>query len=130
MREKATRVRRAPINGTRNVLNVKGKEEGFQYRFVNDADNRVQDFMERGWEVVDAPSISVGDKRVAVPTAEGTVKHIPVGNGTKAVLMRITDEFYREDQAAKQADVDHSEETIKQSARGNSDYGKLEINRK
>ena len=131
MKEKATRVRRAPINGQRNVLNVKGKEEGFHYRIVNDTDDRVQEFTDRGYEVVSGDkTVTIGDKRVAVPSDEGTVKYISVGGGQKAVLMRIPDEWYKEDQAVKQKDVDEVEAAIKQNALGTSDYGKFEISRK
>ena len=34
------RVKRTPING-RNILNVTGKEPGYEYRFVNDVGDRV-----------------------------------------------------------------------------------------
>ena len=32
--EQTSRPRRAPVNGSRNVLTATGKEPGFQYRFV------------------------------------------------------------------------------------------------
>jgi hypothetical protein len=47
---KAERVRRTPINGTRNVLNVKGKDPDSEYRVVNDIGDRIQEFQEMGYE--------------------------------------------------------------------------------
>lgn len=125
--EQSSRPRRTPINGSRNVLTATGKEPGFQYRFVNDEGDRVQQFIEQGYEIVTDPNIQVGDRRVANPTKEGSPVQTSVGGGTKAFLMRIKDEFYQEDQQAKQAHVDATVAGLKQDAKNGSDYGKLTI---
>lgn len=118
--------RRTPING-RNVLTVEGKEPGYVYRFVNDAGDRVQQFLDAGYELVDAKAVRVGDKRVNSSAGEGSKAQVSVGAGDKAMLMRIREEWYKEDQLAKQEHVNQLENTIKQNA-GKADYGKVTIN--
>ena len=129
MKDRAQRVRRSDINGRRNVLTASNKEPGFVYRFVNDTGDRVSQFQEMGYEVVTDKTIRIGDRRVAVASAEGSPRTAKVGGGVSAVLMKIKDEWYNEDQAAKQAEVDEIEKSIKQTP-GEGSYGKVEIGRK
>src|SRR3990167_4145103 len=103
------RTRRTPIEG-RNILTVSGKEEGYVYRFVNDTGDRVQAFADNGWEKVSAKNVRVGDKRLGNPGTEGSDATASVGQGMKAYVMRIRKDWYEEDQAAKQAAVNASEE--------------------
>jgi hypothetical protein len=118
---------RDSINGTRGVLTVKNKDPNYVYRIVNDIDDRILNLTERGYEIVtqDTP---VGDKRVSVPTKEGTPVQISVGQGKKAYLMRIKKEFYDEDQVAKQTDIDASEQIIRSGQGG--DYGSVKVETK
>ena len=101
--QKTNRVRRSSINGTRNRLTVKGQEPGYVYRIVNDIDDRIQNLQEIGYELVTDKGVTVGDKRIANPTQEGSPVKISVGQGTQAYVMRQKQEFFDEDQAAKQA---------------------------
>lgn len=119
---------RTSINGTRHILNVQGKEPGYEYRFVNDTDNRIAEMEDRGYEIVRDKSVKVGDKRVANPTADGTPVTITKG-GLTSYLMRIKKEWYLEDQAAKQKMVDDVEASMKTEAAAQGLYGKLEITR-
>ena len=97
-------------------------------RIVNDTGDRIQQFLDAGYELVDANSVRVGDKRVNQSTPEGTKAQVSVGGGQKAFVMRIPKEYYEEDQAAKQAEVNRLEESIKkQVSSGNADYGKVMI---
>jgi hypothetical protein len=121
------RVRRTPV-GKRNILSVVGKEDGYEYRFVNDTGDRVQSFMENGWETVPSDGVRVGDKRIDAASPEGSVAKASVGGGMKAVLLRIKKEYYEEDQLAKQSLVNASEEATRQKALDGT-YGKLEISR-
>jgi hypothetical protein len=116
---------RTPISG-RNVLTVNGKEPGYNYRIVNDNGDRISQFLEAGYELVDASTVSVGDKRVNVASAEGTKAQVSVGKGDKAFVMRIRQDWFDEDQKAKQAKVNEIEESIKQKS-GNADYGTIKI---
>jgi hypothetical protein len=124
---KKERVKRTPINGARNVLNVRGKDPAYSYRIVNDVDTRVNDFLERGYEVVTDQGVTVGDKRVAIPSQSGSVVEMSVGQGQKAVLMRIKKEWYDEDQAAKQQSVDQIENQMKAETRKDGNYGSIKI---
>jgi hypothetical protein len=123
----AGRPNRTPI-GKRNVLTVQGKEAGFEYRFVNDSGDRVQEFLDNGWEIVTSKSVRVGDKRTGTTSAEGTPAKASVGGGLQAYVLRIRSDWHAEDQAAKQALVDKTEEATRQEALDGT-YGKLEIAR-
>lgn len=129
MKDRAQRVSRTPIAGRRNVLTAAGTDPNFVYRFVNDTGDRVLNLKENGYEVVTDETIRIGDRRVAVPQAEGTVRTASVGNGTKAVLMRIKKEWYEENQADKQAEVDEIENSMKPTPQDGT-YGNVEIGRK
>ena len=122
-----TRTRRTPINGTRNRLNVRGQEEGYVYRIVNDIDDRVQTLQEMGYEIVTDKNVTVGDKRIANPTQEGSPVKVSVGQGVQAYVMRQKKEFFDEDQLAKNARNDELEATMKREAKDAGFYGKLKI---
>lgn len=121
------RVQRTPV-GTRNVLTVSGKDPDYVYRIVNDSGDRVQEFLDAGYELVKESSVKVGDKRVNKASAEGSVSQISVGQGQKAFVVRIKREWYDEDQAAKQQKVNELEAATKAKALDGT-YGKLEISR-
>jgi hypothetical protein len=121
------RPKRTPI-GQRQVLSVTGKEPGFQYRFVNDTSERVQTFLDNGWELVEQKDIRIGDKRVGNPSPEGTAAKAHVGQGQYAYVLRIRDDWYTEDQAEKQRYVDATEAAMKEKALDGT-YGKLELTR-
>ena len=119
---------RTPL-GTRSRLAVKGKEPGFHYRIVNDVEGRIQDFIDAGYEVVSDDGVTVGDKRIANPTQEGSPVKVHVGGGNQAYLMRIKDEWKAEDDAAKQAQINELEESMKANAKQNSFYGDIKISK-
>lgn len=121
------RVRRTPI-GQRNVLTISGKDAEYEYRFVNDSGDRVQEFLDNGWEKVPAKKVRVGDKRVGAPSEEGSDATASVGQGTKAYVLRIRKDWYEEDQAEKQAYVNQTEAATREKALDGT-YGKLEISR-
>jgi hypothetical protein len=121
------RVQRTPV-GTRNILTVAGKDPSYVYRIINDSGDRVQEFMDAGYELVDADSVRVGDKRVNSAKAEGSKAQLSVGQGQKAFVVRIKKEWYEEDQAAKLAHVNQLEDATKAKALDGT-YGKLEISR-
>lgn len=122
-----TRTRRTPINGTRNRLNVRGQEPGYVYRIVNDIDDRIQTLQEMGYEIVTDKNVTVGDKRIANPTQEGSPVKVSVGQGIQAYVMRQKQEWYDEDQAAKNAKNDELEATMKREAKDAGFYGNLKI---
>ena len=114
----AVRKTRTPVSGHRNVLTVKDRDPSFVYRWVNDIDERIEMYKDGGWEPV-TEKLQVGDKRVGTATTQGSAISKPVGNGIKAVLMRIKKEWYEEDQEAKlsrvrqiEADLNRHPETL------------------
>lgn len=121
------RTQRTPV-GTRKVLTVSGKEPGYEYRIINDSGDRVQEFLDAGYELVENSSVRVGDKRVNAATAEGSKAQLSVGQGQKAFVVRIRKEWYDEDQANKQAHVNELESATKAKALDGT-YGKLDISR-
>lgn len=104
---------------TRNRLTVKGKEPGYQYRVVNDVDDRVENLQEQGYEICQKETVGA-DKRVDLASQMGSVPRISVGGNLKAVLMKQKDEYFKEDQAIKMAQLDEVERTM---TKGKADYG-------
>jgi hypothetical protein len=115
------REERVVVNHHRSKLTLPDgvKEEGWSYRWVNDSGTRIYDRKKQGWEFVTAPDgMDVGqDLTTGGNTDLGTQISTHVGNNAKgdpiiAYLMRIEDELYQEDQAAKQQKVQSVEDQI------------------
>ena len=123
----SARPRRTSLS-QRNRLSVKNKEDGFVYRIVNDVDDRVSRLQEQGYEICTTEQVgAVGDKRVDVSSSLGSAAHFSVGQGTKAVVMRIPKDWYDEDQELKKQAADDLEQTMKSDARKAANYGELKI---
>ena len=123
----SARPRRTTL-GKRNRLAIQNMEEGYTYRIVNDVDDRVDYLKGIGYELCSKEQVgAIGNKRVDNTSSIGSTAHFSVGQGTKAVIMRIPREYALEDHAAKLADIDEVEGTMKSDARKAADYGKLEI---
>ena len=121
------KARRTSISGGRNILTVSGKDPAYEYRIVNDDGDRVSQFEEMGYEVVKDQNITVGDRRIANPTKEGSPIQVSVGGGTKAFVMRVPKEFFDEDRAAKDKHIDDLERGTLKEARESADYGKVSV---
>jgi len=128
MSEKNTPKRpvRIPL-GTRNVLTAPPRK-GYHRRFINDDGDRVKAFEAAGYEIV-REDISVGDHKAGKDTQVGTVVNPSVGNGTKAVLMEIKDEYYEEDQLRKHNELKSVENGMRRSQndRRPGEYGEVAI---
>lgn len=123
---KAQRPQRTPL-ANRSVLGIKGKEPGYVYRIVNDTGDRVASFQEQGYEIVTDSSITIGDRRVGRASADGSPVQVAVGNGIDGYLMRIKEEYYKEDQAYKEQKLAELEQSMKKEANEIADYGRLKI---
>ena len=126
MAGKAQRTQRTPL-ANRSVLGIKGKEPGYVYRIVNDTGDRVASFQEQGYEIVTDSSITIGDRRVGKASADGSPVQVAVGNGIDGYLMRIKEEYYKEDQAYKEQKLSELEQSMRKEAKDLSDYGNLKI---
>ena len=104
------RPKRKPIT-KRNVLTSKARP-GYVNRWVNDIDDRIMMFEEAGWKVVRKDSQDTSEKKAEEPSKLGSIVRKAVGGGYYAVLMEIPQEWYDEDQAAKQAEKDLRSEGI------------------
>lgn len=124
------RTKRTPI-GQRSRLSVNGKDPNFEYRFVNDIGDRINMFLEAGYELVDKSEHKIGDNRVDIASPEGTHASVsvgvkPNGEGQRAYLMRIKKEWYKEDQKAKQDRIRETQRQIKNSTKEEGSYGEIE----
>jgi hypothetical protein len=123
----SSRPRRTPLAG-RNRLAVRDQDPNYVYRIVNtnlDSDpDRVQNLVDAGYEIVPSKKAGpVGDTKVDNPSALGSAGQISVGQGTKAIVMRIPREYYEEDQRLKEAELTEMETRPRSVA----DYGTLEL---
>ncbi len=105
---------RVPL-GTRNVLTF-SKRPGYVRRIVNDVDDRIQRFNDAGYEIVHGEETG-GDPLAGAASKIGSAVSKPVGGGTMGVLMEIPEEYYNEDQAAKHAEIDKVEASMKRKSR-------------
>lgn len=116
---KVARKERIPVNGQRDILTVAEhlKDPNYEYRFVLDTPGRLTKFDQGGWEIVKDDSLKVGQTAVDNSgTRLGSAVTVSRG-GQVLVLMRIPKEWYDEDQLAKQAKVDATEETMNRQLR-------------
>ena len=117
----------------RKSLNQRGpqaiagdKDPNYVYRFVNDTGSRIANFQAAGYEFVQDSDLIVGDSRVFDPSDIGSGKRVTSNDGTVSYLMRTKKEYYEEDQAAKAAQINDTEQAMKQEA-SQGMYGKLNI---
>lgn len=106
------RIRRHPLS-SKAKLSVANQDPNYRYRIVNVRPGRVEEFIDRGYEI--DPNALVGDKRVDNSKPLGS--QISVGGDQKAVVMRQRKDWFDEDQAIKQADIDEKEKAMGASAK-------------
>lgn len=123
---KAEKRDRVPVGGPRNILTVADKDPNYVYRWVLDIPGRLEMFKRAGYEVV-TDNNEVGDPTVDRHKQLGSAVTLVKGTQT-LVLMRILREWYDEDQAAKQEEIDALEATMTSGSAG--DYGNIKVNRK
>ena len=128
--------KRTPVSGARDILNFNEKKDGYVYRWVNDKDNRIQRFLEAGYTFVgqDADNrgqLISGDK--SINNSSGVVSGVitkSVGKGDTSYLMAISEEYYEEDQSAKQTQIDKVESALTKTSGQDGRYGDVNISRK
>ena len=105
-----SKTERTPL-GQRNRLTYGNLEPGYNYRVITDKNDRLKLAQDGGYEFVESKE-KLGDNRVAVATPMDSRVSTPVGNGTTGYLMRIKDEWFAEDQQAKEDHLKKTEEQI------------------
>jgi hypothetical protein len=123
---RSDRPQRQSINGRRDVLNVRGKEQGWHYIWVNDYN--VDAWLEGGYEFV-VHNVVVGSKKIDASICEGGKISKPVGNGVTGYLMRCPQEIKDEEDALVDDKTDEADISLRQSLNSNEDgrYGEVEI---
>lgn len=106
--------KRIPL-GTRNVLTAP-KKVGFERRFINDVGDRVQTFIDAGWNVVTDGS-KVGDDKAGVASTIGSTVNPSVGGGNRGVLVEIPRELYEADRAESQKKIAKVENEIRRQSK-------------
>lgn len=93
---------RVSIQGRRDVLAVKGQEEGWHYCWVNDlignVEGNIDRYLDGGYEFV-THAVVVGDRKIDNASQIGGKVSKAVGNGVTAYLMRCPEEIYFEELA-------------------------------
>lgn len=123
---RSKRPRRIPID-TRNVLTFP-QRKGYVRRVVNDTGDRIQQFEAAGYTIV-REDVIAGDPKAGKETKIGSAVNPSVGADAKAVLMEIREEWYEEDQKAKQDAITAGERDMKQKLNQgkDGDYGSVKI---
>jgi hypothetical protein len=121
--------KRTRISGRRNILTVHGIPKGWVARWANDVDGRIEQLQEAGWEFVTDKEIAVGDRTVNSGSNDGSLITKRVGGGITAYLMATPQEYYDEDKALSQAEIDEMEKAIT-NRRDEGQYGTISISRK
>lgn len=124
----APKKKRVPV-GLRNPMSVDqdSLDPNFEYRFVRGKNDRMKQFLDGGYEVVQGNQ--AGDANIAVASSMGSATDIPSGDSDERLfLMRIPKEYYLEDQEAKQRKVNAIEKQLHDKPRSEGLEGKFEIN--
>jgi len=82
--------KKGALSGGERKLADLAPRAGFIRRWFTNTEGRIQRFIDRDWEVVESDSQS---------TERG------IGGGDRGILMEIPEEFYKEDQAEKTANI-------------------------
>ena len=109
------RPKRKPLH--RKRLLEAEKREGFVRRWVNEEIGAIEAYQEAGYTLVLDKNADASDKRAQEASQIGSVTRRVVNknrdaSAKTAVLMEIPEEYYKEDQAAKQLDLDELEVTF------------------
>jgi len=134
---RVTRENRVPVSGYRDILTVEGKDPNFHYYWVldtNEDGSSVRRYKLGGYEHVMSDEVTVGQHAVYKSDNVGSIVRVPNGKSPDFLyLMKIPMEWWDEDQAAIQRNVDATEGDIfrDRSDVGGRDelYGKVGVSR-
>lgn len=137
-RDTSVRKERIPVSSQRAPLRYKGLDhKNFVHRWVLDRDDRIAMFLDAGYDFVTPTEHGTKVGEPTVDSSSGTNSNRvtkSAGFGSlRLILMRIPREFYEEDQAKKQLEVDASEESMRHPKTGQKaegvDYGRVTFSR-
>jgi len=122
----ADRPKRVPINGTHDILAVRGIRPGFKACWVNEVN--VPRYLDAGYTFVEN-DVSFGSHHVNQSNPHGARYARNVGLQTIAYLMEIPQEYWDADREAEAAELEAMEASMKREARAMGlDHGDLSIN--
>jgi hypothetical protein len=135
---KEGRRQRVPFSAQRKRLQVDAKFPGFHIRWFNDQDDRLQRAEDAGYEYVHRKEVGqVGDKDVSNGNTDVNSRVSRVVGRTKdnqpirAFLMKIRDEWYRDDKSKKEEVNRRVDEAIRAGKAGGADvqnsYGGVKL---
>ena len=114
--EEATgRETRVPLGLHRAKLTFQGRK-GYVRRVVNDLGGRLEAAQNAGYQFVESEGKSLGDPdidNVNRDLGSRISRVVDKTTGAKAFLMEIKEDFYKEDQAKKAADLDVTDQQIR-----------------
>lgn len=96
----------------RNKISAEKRDPNFHYRIVNSDNEKYAgriDYMKSIGYTLAHDGETVGDDHGTEASQVGSTIGKHVGHGTKGILMKIPKEFYKQDQADKQTEVDRTE---------------------
>lgn len=114
-RDESGRNTRVPLGVSRTKLAVPARK-GFVRRWVNDAEGRLQQAGQGGYQYVEDASLQIGDQDIDNQNRDlgaRVSRVVDKTTGQKAYLMEIKEEFYKEDQEAKMVTIDETDQAIK-----------------
>jgi hypothetical protein len=129
---------RVPFSASRKRLQVDEKFEGYVTRWFNDQDDRIQRALGAGYEFVDRDDVKkVGDKDISNGNTDMNSKVSRVVGRTaenqpiRAYLMKIRNEWFREDQMKKEETNKLVDQAVRAGKAGGSSvenhYGKVDL---
>lgn len=121
------RPKRIPVSGARDILSATNIPKGHVPRWVNDyPPGRIQKYLDGGWNFLTRAGVQTGDRTVNTGDSMSSLQTRNVGNNTVAYLMVIKEEFFKEDDKAKQDAITNREKAIFDRAKREIDgYGSL-----
>jgi len=114
---KAVKKPRIPFGSQRIKGLIPNKDPAYHYHWINDTPGRIEMAIEGGYELVAKAGINVGtDGNQNTELGSAISQHAgrdEAGKPYKRYAMRIRKEFYDEDQAVKQSEVDEVDKAIR-----------------
>lgn len=107
--------KRTPLGGMVQKMQVPARE-GFVRRWVNDDPGRLANFQEAGYEFVSDLSAEESNSTDVSSRRSMVVGKNDDGSPKRAYLMEQNSEFYEEDQATKQEELDQVDAAIQRGA--------------
>lgn len=121
---RAERPQRVPINGNVDILAVKGIKPDMHACWVNEP--LVPRFQQAGYTFVDY-DVSFGTYNVKQGNPLGARYARDVGQGVTAYLMEIPKEWWEEDQANAQAELDKAQDGMLHGSGSMLDHGDVKV---